>query len=129
MITQEALGDVQKPQRIARVNNPLDQARALIQQLGMLSTSELRRRLELSEVELAALEIALVADPTNLVVAERMLIWRGAAPFAARWFQTIVLATMALLQRDQRATYRTLSQTLGVDESCLHLVRDELAFR
>jgi class 3 adenylate cyclase len=36
---------------------------------------------------------------------------------------------MALLQREQRVTYRTLRYVFGVDEACLHAVRDELCFR
>jgi hypothetical protein len=36
---------------------------------------------------------------------------------------------MALLQREQRVTYRTLRYFFGVDEACLHVVRDELCFR
>jgi hypothetical protein len=36
---------------------------------------------------------------------------------------------MALCQREQRVTYRTLRQVLGVDDDCLHAVRDELLFR
>ena len=34
----------------------------------------------------------------------------------------------ALLQREQRITYRTLRYLFGVDEACLHAVRDELRF-
>jgi hypothetical protein len=36
---------------------------------------------------------------------------------------------MALLQRERRVTYRTLRYVFGVDEVCLHAVRDELRFR
>jgi len=36
---------------------------------------------------------------------------------------------MALLQREQRVTYRSLRYVFGVDEACLHAVRDELRFR
>jgi hypothetical protein len=36
---------------------------------------------------------------------------------------------LALLQREQRVTYRTLHYVFGVDEACLHAVRDELCFR
>ena len=34
-----------------------------------------------------------------------------------------------LLQREQRVTYRTLRYVFGVNEACLHAVRDELRFR
>src|SRR5215471_4296193 len=46
-----------------------------------------------------------------------------------RQFHTVLLAVMALLQREQRVTYRTLRYVFGVDEACLHAVRDELRFR
>jgi hypothetical protein len=36
---------------------------------------------------------------------------------------------VALLQREKRVTYRTLRYIFGVDEACLHAVRDELRFR
>ena len=35
----------------------------------------------------------------------------------------------ALLQREQRVTYRTLRHVFGVDDACLRAVRDELLFR
>ena len=42
--------------------------------------------------------------------------------------RTLAMA-LALLQREQRVTYRTLRYVFGVDEACLHAVRDELRFR
>jgi hypothetical protein len=48
---------------------------------------------------------------------------------AERQFHTVLLAVMALLQHEQRVTYRTLHYVFGVDEACLHAVRDELHFR
>src|SRR5437867_9491511 len=48
---------------------------------------------------------------------------------AERQLHTVLLAVMALLQREQRVTYRTLRYVFGVDEACLHAVRDELRFR
>ena len=41
----------------------------------------------------------------------------------------VLLGVMALLQREQRVTYRTLRYVFGVDEACLYAVRDELHFR
>src|SRR5215471_1576881 len=46
-----------------------------------------------------------------------------------RQAHTVLLAMMALLQREQRVTYRTLRYIFGVDEACLHAIRDELRFR
>src|SRR5262249_57907789 len=48
---------------------------------------------------------------------------------AERQLYTVLLAVMALLQREHRVTYRTLQYVFGVDEACLHAVRDELRFR
>ena len=69
----------------------------------------------------------------------RVLVWTDAADTAVvpdtrpqaeaeRQLHTMVLAVMALLQREQRVTYRTLRYVFGVDEACLHAVRDELCF-
>src|SRR5262245_39579045 len=48
---------------------------------------------------------------------------------AERQFHTVLLAVMGLLQREHRVTYRSLRYIFGVDEACLHAVRDELCFR
>src|SRR5262249_56387782 len=69
----------------------------------------------------------------------RVLVGTGAPPAAEpgtrpqaeaeRQFHTVLMGVMALLQREQRVTYRTLRYVFGVDEACLHAVRDELRFR
>ena len=46
-----------------------------------------------------------------------------------RQFQTVLLAVIALLQREQRVTYRTLTYLFGLDEALLEEVRDELTLR
>jgi hypothetical protein len=55
-----------------------------------------------------------------------VLVWTGAPPAAEpgtrqqaeaeRQFHTVLLAVMALLQREQRVTYRTLRYVFGADE-------------
>jgi class 3 adenylate cyclase len=68
-----------------------------------------------------------------------MLVWTGASCVvkpdtraqaeAERHLYTVLPAVLALLQREQRVTYRTLRAVFGVDEACLHAIRDELCFR
>src|SRR5262249_54301281 len=65
-----------------------------------------------------------------------VLVWTGAVPAmkptplqsaeTERQFQTVLLAVMALLQREQRVTYRTLTYLLGLGEARLKEVREEL---
>jgi hypothetical protein len=89
---------------------------------------------------LAALKDELLySQPQVIDEAGRGVVWTGASPTAAldirpqaeaaRELYTMFLAVMALLQREQRVTYRTLQYLFGVDEACLHAVRDELRFR
>jgi class 3 adenylate cyclase/predicted ATPase len=100
----------------------------------------LKRAFQLDEAYLEDLKDELI-KAQHLAVDEQgaILVWTG-APSAAepgirqqaeaeRQLHTVLLAVMALLQREQRVTYRTLRYIFGVDEACLHAVRDELRFR
>jgi class 3 adenylate cyclase len=100
----------------------------------------LKRQFMLDDEALEDLKLELIAGQRLAVDEEgTVLVWTG-APSAAepdarqqaeaeRQLHTLLLAVMALLQREQRVTYRTLRYVFGVDEACLHAVRDELRFR
>jgi len=118
----------------------VDQAIALLRQRGRLTYRTLQLQFQLDDVYLAALKDELI-EGQRLAVDEagRVLVWT-AVPHAAvpdtrvpaeaeRQFHAVLLGVMALLQREQRVTYRTLRDVFGVDEACLHAVRDELRFR
>ena len=118
----------------------LDQALALLRQRGRVSYRALRRQFDLDDASLADLKDALVfAEPRVVDEDGRGLVWTGAAPAVEldtrqqveveRQLHTVLLAVTALLQREKRVTYRTLHYVFGVDEACLHAVRDELCFR
>jgi class 3 adenylate cyclase/predicted ATPase len=118
----------------------LDQVLALLRQRGRVSYRALQRQFDLDAPALADLKDALLfAEPRVVDEEGRGLVWAGAPPTAAldtrqqaeaeRQFHTVLLAVMALLQREQRVTYRTLRYAFGVDEVCLHAIRDELCFR
>ena len=118
----------------------VDQAIALLRQRGRLTYRTLQLQLQLDDAHLAALKDELIKGQRLAVDEEgAVLVWTGIPPTAAsdtrpqaeaeRQFHTVLLAVMALLQREQRVTYRTLHYVFGVDEMCLHAVRDELHFR
>src|SRR5499426_4668871 len=118
----------------------VDQAMALLQRRGRVTYRLLKRQFALDDEALADLKLELIAAQRLAVDEEdTVLVWTG-APSAAepgtrqqaeaeRQFHIVLLAVMALLQREQRVTYRTLCYVFGVDEACLHAVRDELCFR
>src|SRR5215467_652023 len=118
----------------------LDQAIAMLQRRGRVTYRTLRLQFQLDEDQLEALKDELLFAHSQVRdEAARGLVWTG-APDAAepgthqqaeaeRQFHTVLLAVMALLQREQRVTYRTLRYVFGVDEACLYAVRDELRFR
>ena len=118
----------------------LDAAMAMLQRRGRLTYGALRRQFNLDEAYLEDLTAELI-EGQRLAVDEdgKVLVWTGAPPAAEpgtrhkaeveRQFHTVLLAVMALLQREQRVTYRTLHYIFGVDKACLHAVRDELCFR
>jgi class 3 adenylate cyclase/predicted ATPase len=118
----------------------LDQAVALLRRRGRVTYRALRREFNLDDACLEDLKDELV-NAQHLAVDEQgtVLVWTG-APAAAgpdsrqpaeaeRQLYNVLLAVMALLQREQRVTYRTLRHVFGVDDACLHAVRDELLFR
>jgi hypothetical protein len=118
----------------------LDQAIAMLQRRGRVTYRTLQLQFQLDEDQLEALKDELLFAHSQVRdEAERGLVWTGALSAAARTtrqqaeaerqFHTVLLAVMALLQREQRITYRTLRYAFGVDEACLHAVRDELCFR
>jgi predicted ATPase/class 3 adenylate cyclase len=118
----------------------LDAAIAMLQRRGRLTYGALRRQFSLDEAYLKDLTAELI-EGQRLAVDEdgKVLVWTGALPAAApdapqkaeaeRQLHTVLLAVTALLQRERRITYRTLRYIFGVDEACLHAVRDELCFR
>jgi class 3 adenylate cyclase/predicted ATPase len=118
----------------------VDQAMAMLQRRGRVTYRLLKRQFTLDDEALEDLKLELIAGQRLAVDEEgTVLVWTG-APLAAepgtrqqaeveRQLHTVLLAVMALLQREQRVTYRTLRYVFGVDEACLHAVRDELCFR
>jgi hypothetical protein len=118
----------------------VDQAMAMLQRRGRVTYRLLKRQFTLDDEALEDLKLELIAAQRLAVDEEdTVLVWTG-TPSAAepgtrqqaeaeRQFHTVFLAVMALLQREQRVTYRTLRYIFGVDEACLHAVRDELRFR
>lgn len=117
----------------------VDQAIALLRQRGRMTYRTLQLQFALDDAQLAALKDELLySQPQVIDDAGRGVVWTGASPAAVRdarpqteaahHFHTVLRAVTALLQREQRVTYRTLHDIFGVDEACLHAVRDELRF-
>ena len=118
----------------------LDQVIALLRQRGRVTYGTLQIQFTLNDEQFAALKDELLySQPQVTDDAGRGLVWTGASPAAApatspqpeaeRQLHAVLLGVMALLQHEQRVTYRTLRYLFGVDEACLHAVRDELRFR
>jgi class 3 adenylate cyclase/predicted ATPase len=118
----------------------LDQVVALLRRRGRVTYGALKREFHLDDACLEDLKDELV-NAQHVAVDEQgtVLVWTG-APAAAepdirqpgeaeRELYNVLLAVMALLQREQRVTYRTLRHVFGVDDACLRAVRDELLFR
>ena len=115
----------------------LDQVVALLRQRGRVTYRALKRAFQLDDAYLEDVKDELITAQ-HLAVDEQgtILVWTGAPPAAepapsrgGGQLHAVLLAVMALLQREQRVTYRTLRYVFGVDEACLHAVRDELRFR
>ena len=118
----------------------LDQAIAMLQRRGRVTYRTLKRQFQLDDAALDDVKHELL-EGQRLAVDEggTVLVWTGAVPAVKptprpsaeteRQFHTVLLAVMALLQHEQRVTYRTLRYIFGVDEACLHAIRDELRFR
>src|SRR5262249_5319123 len=118
----------------------VDQVIALLRQRGRVTYRTLQIQFTIDDEQLAALKDELLySHPQAVDDAGRGLVWTGASPTAApatspqpeaeRQLHAVLLGVMALLQREQRVTYRALRYMFGVDEACLHAVRDELCFR
>src|SRR5262245_15217957 len=118
----------------------LDQAIDLIRRRGRVTYRVLKRHFHLDDDNLEGLkDERLYGQPRVVEADDKGLIWTGTPPAAApdthphaeaeRQLHTTLLAVMALLQREKRVTYRTLRYVFGVNEACLHAVRDELCFR
>ena len=116
------------------------QAMELLQREGRVAYRVLKLQLQIDDDLLDVLKDDLIyAKRLAVDEAGKILVWAGAPaaaqpdtrpqPEAERQLYTILLAVTALLQREQRVTYRTLQYIFGVDEACLHAVRDELRFR
>ena len=116
------------------------QAIELLQREGRVAYRVLKLQLQIDDDLLDVLKDDLIyAKRLAVDEAGKILVWAGAPaaaqpdtrpqPEAERQLYTILLAVTALLQREQRVTYRTLQYIFGVDEACLHAVRDELRFR
>lgn len=117
-----------------------DRALALLKRRGSITYGEIQRYFELDDASLAQLKTTLKNAAPGLIELDGPgLAWTERAAVEANdtgrqaqnecRFHTMVLATMALLQREQRITYRTLRHILGSDEASLQAVGDELRFR
>src|SRR6266849_4088561 len=115
----------------------LDQAIAMLQRRGRLTYCTLQRQFQIDDAVLDDLkEQLLYAHPQVVDDAGRGLIWtrddsilasRGVVHSAMmRLYEDLV---SALLQREGRVSYRTLTQLFGFDAACLDHVRQELVFK
>jgi hypothetical protein len=115
----------------------LDHAIAMLQRRGRLTYSTLKRQFQLDAAALDDLkEQLLYAHPQVVDDAGRGLVWTrddsiltspGVLHSAVmRLYEDLV---HALLQREGRVSYRTLTQLFGFDAACLNHVRQELLFK
>jgi hypothetical protein len=118
----------------------LDQVIDLLRRRGRVTYRAIKLHFQLDDDTLEVLKDELLyGQPRAVEADDKGLVWTGAPPAAApdarpqveaeRQLHTLVLAIIALLQREKRVTYRTLRYVFGVDEACLHAVQDELRFR
>src|SRR5262249_31120470 len=118
----------------------LDQAIAMLQRRGRLTYRTLKRQFQLDDAALDDLKNELI-EGQRLVADERgtVLVWTGPGPAiqptprqsaeTEQQFHTVLMAVMAMLQREQRVTYRTLTYLFGLNETLLEEVREELTLR
>jgi class 3 adenylate cyclase len=115
----------------------LDQVLALLRSRGRVTYNALQLQFNLDDAHLAVLkEELLYAHPQVVDDAGRGLIWRTDEHLLApqrvahsavlRFYEALV---SALLQREGRMSYRTLTQLFGFDAACLDHVRQELVFK
>jgi class 3 adenylate cyclase/tetratricopeptide (TPR) repeat protein len=118
----------------------MDQAITWLQKDQRISYRALKRQFALEDDSLDDLKVELIEVKRVAVDHDGlMLVWTGASCVAEpdtrsqaeaeRHLFTVLPAVLALLQREHRVTYRTLRAVFGVDEACLHAIRDELRFR
>src|SRR5262249_36652201 len=97
----------------------LDQAIDLLRRRGQGTYRALKLHFQLDDDTLEVLKDELLyGQPRTVEADDKGFVWMGAPPTAApdtrpqaeaeRQLHTMVLAVMALLQREQRVTYRTL---------------------
>src|SRR5215831_6682041 len=115
----------------------LEHAIAMLQRHGRLTYRTLQRQFQLDDAALEDLkEQLLYAHPQIVDDAGRGLIWRRDERLLVpqsvihsavmRLYEDLV---SALLQREGRVSYRTLTQLFGFDEASLDHVRQELIFK
>jgi class 3 adenylate cyclase/predicted ATPase len=115
----------------------LDQTLALLRRRGRVTYNALKLQFNLDDAHLAVLkEELLYAHPEVVDDARHGLIWTSDASLLAsrhivrsalmRLYEDLV---SALLQREGRVSYRTLTQLFGLDEASLDHVRQELIFK
>jgi len=115
----------------------LDQVVSLLRRRGRVTYNALKFQFNLDDVHLAVLkEELLYAYPQVADDQARGLIWTRDASLLAspgvvhnavlRLYEDLV---SALLQREGRVSYRTLTQLFGFDVACLDHVRQELVFK
>src|SRR5262245_24132276 len=107
----------------------LDRVVAILRERGRVTYRGLKREFQLDDACLEDVKDELI-NAQRVAVDEQaaVLVWTGTPPGAERnnrqqaehRLHTVLLAVMALLEREQRITYRTLRQVLGVDDDCLH---------
>jgi class 3 adenylate cyclase/predicted ATPase len=115
----------------------LDQALALLRSRGRVTYNALKLQFNLDDAHLAVLkEELLYVHPEVVDDAGRGLLWTSDESFLAsgRIAHTAVMRLYedlvgALLQREGRVSYRTLTQLFGLDEASLDHVRQELIFK
>jgi hypothetical protein len=114
----------------------VDQAIALLRQRGRLTYRTLQLQFRLDEAHLEALKDELIYGQRVAVDEEgRVLVWTRDEPLAV--FPGVIHSAMmrlyadlvrALLQREGRLSYRTLTQLFGFDAASLDQVRQDLVF-
>jgi predicted ATPase/class 3 adenylate cyclase len=115
----------------------VDQAIALLRQRGRLTYRTLQLQFQLDEAHLEALKDELIYGQRVAADEEgRVLVWTCDEPLAV--FPGVIHSAMmrlyadlvsALLQREGRLSYRTLTQLFGFDAACLDQVRQDLVFK
>src|SRR5215813_5106451 len=118
----------------------LDQALAMLQRRGRLTYRTLQRQFQLDDETLTDLKDALLyAHPEVHDDAGRGLAWTGESSRASqralaglvRYYGDagVLVLVRALLQREGRLSYRSLTRICGLDEAGLADLREDLIFQ